>query len=524
MLTIKKINSQKYHISPEHGLRDECLKKLVWKHAKHQAGYLFTQAYQNGTWNGKIQVYKPTAIRAGYLRETLDYLDANNVEWKWANEKNVSPKTEYTYEEFHKFCLTFIKAIKPSFAKKHDIDLEVRDYQIDAAWKFLDQRIGIALHATSAGKSLTIAFILGFLFYKNAIQKAVILVPLQSLVTQFYGDLIDFGFKDDFVGKLYSSKKQTNRPITVAMHNSTHNILGTLNEEEFFDNIDLVICDEVHRASSKTVIESVLRFHNAKYFFGCTGTLPEDELDKEIVYSLFGNVIDKRNLKELKEEYNAVSNVKVGILNFSYGMKGLLSRTKSHESSMDWREEVQFLQNDFDFRNPYIIKTLVNNFDRGNNIIALVKNIEYGVQMYHRIQESIIHKDRKNVYWVDGTMKLSDRDDIMNKCRKSKTPYIIVTNFQIFSTGVNIRNINCVAMIDSGKSKITVAQTIGRGVRKFKSKTDVLILDCGCDLKYGSRHMRKRKKLYQDEGFEVFEKNIYRDKDIELAQNIKKLR
>ena len=78
-------------------------------------------------------------------------------------------------------------------------------------------------------------------------------------------------------------------------------------------------------------------------------------------------------------------------------------------------------------------------------------------------------------------------------------------------------------MIDAGKSKINVAQTIGRGVRKAQDKTDVLILDCSCDLKYGDRHGRKRKKLYVEEGFMVMEKNIYRDEDVKLMQNIKSL-
>jgi len=523
MLKLKRVHAQKYKIGGDLILRDEVLKRLVWKHAKHQKGYLFTQAYKSGRWNGRIQTYKPTAIRAGFLQETIDYLDANNVEWEWEN-KSEAFTPDYTYDEFYKFCTNLIEAVKPSFSKKHNIDLEVRDYQIDAAWKFLSQHIGIALHATSAGKSLTIAFILGFLFYKNIIKKAVIMVPLQSLVTQFYRDLIDFGFKENFVGKLYSGSKQTTRPITIAMNNSTHNMLDTLEETEFFDKVDLVICDEVHRAASKTVIESVERYHNAKYFFGCTGTLPEDELNKEIVHSLFGNVLDSRKLKELREEYDAVSNVKVGILNFSYGIKGLRSRAKCGDSTMDWHEEVEFLQSDFEFRNPYIINTLVNNFNKGKKIVALVKNIEYGLKMYHKITEAVDKKSRKMVFWMDGSMKLSDRDAIIKKCKKSKSPYVIVTNFQIFSTGVNIPNIDVVAMIDAGKSKINVAQTIGRGVRKSQDKVDVLILDCSCDLKYGSRHGRTRKKLYAEEGFMVMEKDIYRDGDLKMRKNFDSLR
>lgn len=526
MLTVKKINSQHFSIGGDIPLRNDLFRKTIWKHSKYMKNYIFSRAYKKGSWNGRVQVFSPTRIRAGYLREVLDLLDGSGHPYTLDWED--SDGSTFTYEDFYNFCVNLIEIVKPAFKEKHNIDLEVRDYQIDAAWKFLSQKehiaTGIALHATSAGKSLTIAFILGFLFFKGIIQKAVILVPLQSLVTQFYGDLLDFGFSEKCLGKLYANEKQTNRAITIAMNPSTHKIIGTAEESNFFDDVDLVICDEVHKASAKTVTESVLRFHNAKYFFGCTGTLPEDELDLEIINSMFGEVLDKRKLKELREEYNAVSKVKVGILQFCYGMKGLLSRAKGTDSHMDWHEEVEFLQNDFEFRNPYIVQTILNNYERGHNIVVLVKNIEYGLKMYHKIEEGVDRSNRKRIYWIDGSMKLEDRDDIIKKCRKTKKPYIIVTNFQIFSTGVNIRNINCVFCIDAGKSKITVAQTIGRGVRKDHDKNEVLIFDCSCDLKYGNRHGRKRKKLYEEEGFTVFEKVIYKNDDENLRSKFESLR
>jgi superfamily II DNA or RNA helicase len=105
-------------------------------------------------------------------------------------------------------------------------------------------------------------------------------------------------------------------------------------------------------------------------------------------------------------------------------------------------------------------------------------------------------------------MDVSDRDEIKNHCKESSDPYIIITNYQVFSTGMNIPNLDVVMLCDSMKSKITIAQTIGRGVRKSHGKKEVLILDCACDLKYGSEHLRKRRKLYESEGFKVFEKKI----------------
>ena len=119
-------------------------------------------------------------------------------------------------------------------------------------------------------------------------------------------------------------------------------------------------------------------------------------------------------------------------------------------------------------------------------------------------------------------MPVEDRDEIIQNCRNlSEGNYIIVSNFQIFSTGINIPNIHCVIFADSTKSKITVAQSIGRGVRKAKNKEEVLILDCSSNLKYNLRHVRKRKKLYLEEGFEVYEKTVYQD-EIDKLKNLRK--
>ncbi len=520
MLKLQKVHSQHYKITGDIPLRNQIFKKMVWKHSQFVKNYIFAKAYREGRWNGRVYTFSPTSIRAGYLAETIEVLESSECEYE-TDIQDV--ENDFTYKEFHKFCCDLVEAVNPKFAKKHNIELEIRDYQIDAAWKFINQphdvKTGIAHHATAAGKSLTIAFILGFLFYKKLISKAIILVPLQSLVTQFYENLLEFGFKDKSIGKLFAHSKQTNRAITISTNPSTKNIIGSSEEENFFDNIDLVICDEVHKASSKTVRESVERFHNAKYFFGCTGTLPEDEADKEVVHSLFGNVLDRRSWKELKEQYDAVSDVKVGVLNFSYGMKSLLSR-HGKESHMDWQSEVEFLQNDFEFRNPYIIQTILNNFNRGENIIVLFKNIDYGLKMYHKISEDIERKYRKSIFWIDGSMPLKERDVIISKCRKSKAPYIINTNYQIFSTGLNIPNISTIFIIDAGESSIAVAQTLGRGVRKFTNKEEVLIIDCASDLKYGNRHKNKRKKIYATEGFTVLEKTIYKDSLKSMQENL----
>ena len=78
MLIVKKIHSQKYVIKAEKGqtsVRDNALKSVFWRHSKFQKGYVFTPRYKNGTWNGKVNLFSATNIKAGFLREALDELE-----------------------------------------------------------------------------------------------------------------------------------------------------------------------------------------------------------------------------------------------------------------------------------------------------------------------------------------------------------------------------------------------------------------------------------------------------------------
>jgi len=86
-----------------------------------------------------------------------------------------------------------------SYEKKNGHKLEIRDYQLDAALNCIKKKIGIIAHATGAGKSLTIAFIIGFLLAKRLINRCTIIVPRQLLVTQFKNDLIDLFNKGLFI-------------------------------------------------------------------------------------------------------------------------------------------------------------------------------------------------------------------------------------------------------------------------------------------------------------------------------------
>ena len=73
-----------------------------------------------------------------------------------------------------------------------------------------------------------------------------------------------------------------------------------------------------------------------------------------------------------------------------------------------------------------------------------------------------------------------------------------------FSTGINIPKIKQVIFAHPSKSKIRTLQSIGRGLRKPKGKSDVVLFDIVDDLRY------KKKKNYTYNHFEQRFSILYR--------------
>jgi superfamily II DNA or RNA helicase len=79
---------------------------------------------------------------------------------------------------------------------------------------------------------------------------------------------------------------------------------------------------------------------------------------------------------------------------------------------------------------------------------------------------------------------------------------ILVTSYQIGSTGIDINRIFNLFLIDAGTGFIKVIQSIGRGLRKAIDKDTIWVYDIGSDLKSSRKHCNNRKKHYEKEKYE----------------------
>ena len=112
------------------------------------------------------------------------------------------------------------------------------------------------------------------------------------------------------------------------------------------------------------------------------------------------------------------------------------------------------------------------------------------------------------VHLIHGGVDVVAREEVRRIAEVSNNN-IILGSYGTMSTGVNIKNLHHVVFASPSKSRIRVLQSIGRGLRKAKGKSSVLLYDIADDYRdQGSRnnftlnHLAERMRFYVDEDFE----------------------
>ena len=128
----------------------------------------------------------------------------------------------------------------------------LRDYQVDAINRFIDNPQSLQEIATGAGKTITTAT-LSHLSEKYG--RSIVIVPNKDLVTQTEEDFINCGLN---VGVYYGDRKELYRTHTICTWQSL-NVLDKKSKNyeadvitlaEFLDGVNCVIVDEVHMAKA----------------------------------------------------------------------------------------------------------------------------------------------------------------------------------------------------------------------------------------------------------------------------------
>ena len=438
-----------------------------------------------------------------------------------------------------------------------------RDYQFEGVYRAIKNVFCCEELATSAGKTSIFYTYNSYLKFKDVINKkskALLIVPNVTLVNQtaesfeeFNNGLVEWnihkvgGAKDSFdlkkfkecdmliityqslinmipecleerlatlekkrVKKDDQEKKQKDimklkKKIKIAKINSISSYFG-------------VLCvDEAHKSRGNSISTILNACKNWKYKLGLSGTMKID-----VKYSDFymmqrntGPLVMTLGAKFLIDnEYSPDIKIKQIFLDYDRTLP-LVSKYLDIQENKDKKEKMkkQFtdvkkfgkymldIEKDIIFSSENRIE-FISKFVKklGKNTLILFSDVknEYGLNICRKISEW-----NPNTFYIDGEIENEDRERF-KAVMESEDMVVIVASYGTFATGINLKKVFHIIFAESTKAEITIRQAIGRGMRKIKGKTEVVIWDIVDDLSgYSIRHSESRMKIYKEQKFKV---------------------
>lgn len=381
-----------------------------------------------------------------------------------------------------------------------------RDYQFESVLKCIKSKRRLLLSPTSSGKSMMIYLIASW--YKK---KTLIIVPTTGLVTQFEGDLRDYGFKGNIVTSIGGLDKSNNinADIVVTTWQSLNNG-KTKMPRSWYDQFRVVFGDEAHGYKATCAIEILSNLLHCRYRFGTTGTLDDDQpLNNLTIEGLFGPIYKAISTSDMIDKgYASKLKIKCIILRHNNesikDVKDLFAEIDADKSAKSKGSQKYAAEMDYlirhEARNKFI-KNLASSL-KGNKLVFF-KRIEHGEILKELLQES------SNTFHIDGSVSPTKREQIRKQIEEEDN-CILVASMNTTATGVSINRLKHMIASSPSKSKIKVLQAIGRMLRLHEEKSEdgATLYDIVDDMSsksfdnYSLKHFRDRCKIYDSEKFE----------------------
>lgn len=432
--------------------------------------YKFMPKYKSGIWDGKIYFMKRNGcFPIGLLKYVLKYLKQDGLQI--TVEKSLLEK--YEVEDFIDVTNTWL------------LDSWIPlPHQVEGATACLQHRRGTLDHATSSGKSLTLAMIIMYALKKEIGKKALVLVPSTGLVKQMTNDFLSYGIPENMIGNFWGGQKDFDSPITISTWQSM------ANQSEFIKEFDIIVCDEAHQVKAKIFNEVTKNAENAVLRVGCTGTMPDNKVERWPIEGVLGSVLHVVTTRELIDAGYA-ADVQIKILSVIHPQE-----TKNKLKGATYELEQEFIEK-CEKRNNLVRYVVKKHSEIGQNSLILVDHLDQADALYEKCKSVSAH-----AFLVTGEVAPAKREEIRNFVNNNKSCTIIATP-GVFSTGISIKRLHSIIFVAAGKSKYRTIQSIGRGIRLHKEKNKLLLYDISDDLKYSEKHLQDRIKMYTKAEFDI---------------------
>lgn len=483
---IKNYNESFVYVTGDAGLRYDLADRFKF----HVEGSQFSPKVKYGVWDGYIRLYNINTqlLPKGLLIALLKYCQSE--QYTVDLDKTLIPK-KIQAENFDQWLSEKKITSKGQLIKPHW-------YQYDSVIHALNTQRALLKLPTSAGKSLIIALLTRWEYENDG--SILILVPTDVLRQQMTDDLVDYELftRDEIQVLDPKSKKQPNRRIVITTWQT-----AAKQSAEWMQQFTMLLNDEVHLATGKSLQTINEKLVYAKYKLGLTGTLKDTKCHIMQLTGLFGEVFAPITTRQMIDEGSA-SAISVNGFVLKY-----TDEDRQKVKATTYQEEIDFIIN-HEGRNKFI--TNLSTFFKDENTIVLFNRVEHGKLLYKMISKKLEGTGRKVYLIFGGTAK--DHRTEAKKNLETEKGSVVIASYGVFATGVSINNLHNAIFAHPTKSKIISLQSLGRLLRKHVSKAKARMFDLVDDLcwkkrkNYAYGHGEERLKFYAAEEHELIIKEV----------------
>lgn len=450
------------------------LKEIQEKYTFMVPGAKFTPKFRLGVWDGKIRLVdsKRKLLYAGLYEDLIKFNKSQNY------QSLVS--TEFAQKEFSE-----IEALE--LIKSWNVKYTPKDYQLKAFIDAIRLQRALFLSVTASGKSFIIYLIMKYFEPK----KKLLIVPTINLLNQMKSDFMEYDLNNTIEKEIQIIKGGETKDITKNLVISTWQSIYKM-PKEWFDQFDVVIGDEADECTAKSLKHILESLTKSKNRYGFTGTLNDENVHQLVLIGLFGPLRVVSTYEKLMKRGD-IADLKIKCITFNYK-----EETKKSVKKAQYEDEIDWI-----FKNPRRNRFIENlALSLKGNTLVIFSRIEHGETLYNNSKP----RNKFDTYLVHGKIDDEDRE-IIRKIINSHEQSLTFASSKTFSRGINIPNLHNIIFASPSKSRRTVLQSIGRGLRTGEFKTNCSLYDLSDDLSHKSwknhtlKHFIERIKIYEMENF-----------------------
>lgn len=368
-------------------------------------------------------------------------------------------------------------------------------HQLDGFFIALKRKHSIVLSPTASGKSLLIYMLIKqFLEWDK--KRILLIVPTINLVKQMLGDFKEYAAElddnvDDYVHLIYGGQDKTvKKPVTISTWQSLYK-----DDNTFFEQFDVVLCDEVHLAAAASISSIMEKSTKAEYKLGFTGSLNESTTNQMSLKSLFGEPYRVATTKELMDK-GLISDMRINCFVLKYSADIVKAYKK-----VEYKDEIDFIVQ-HEPRNIFLKKLILSL--EGNTLLLFRRIEKHGQLLYNMLKDEL---PADKLFFIHGGVDVDEREEV-RRLTELGDGVVVLASMGVFQTGSSIKRLHNVILAQPTKSSIAVIQSIGRGLRLGHDKTMLNLYDVADQLSNSKgkknhtyEHFAGRLAIYNQEGF-----------------------